>query len=72
MTKQIQIGSWDSPGIVIEVSDDATLGQALQEAGMTLQSTQRVAAMNTNTLLSLNDLVSGGEQYIITQNHVSG
>ena len=72
MTKQIQISEFDSPGQMIEVADDCTLSQALQVAGMQLEASERVATLNSNSLVSLNDIVSNNESYIITRNHVSG
>jgi hypothetical protein len=72
MAKQIQIGSWDSAGQVLDVDDTCTLGQALTMAGISLQASERIASMNTNRMMSMNDIVDGGDQYVITQNHTSG
>lgn len=72
MTKQIQIGDISSPGRVIEVPDETTVGQALQIAGLSLQVSERIASMRSDSVVSLNDIVGNGEEYMITHNHVSG
>lgn len=72
MTKTIEIADWDSPSQMLSVEDGATIAQVLQRSGRTLSASQRVAMLNTNEMVSLNDLAKDGESYIITQNHVSG
>lgn len=72
MTKQIRIGDISTPGNIIQVPDDCTVGQALQIAGMQLQAAEKIASMHSGAVVSLNDLVNNGEEYIVTHNHVSG
>lgn len=68
----VEIGDWDSPSQTIEIESNMTVAQVLEKAGKQVSASQRVALLNTNEIVNLNDLARDGESYIITQSHVSG
>lgn len=70
--KTIQIGPWDGDQPTIQVADDATIGQAMQQAGLTLAESQSITTLSDAQDLSRNDLVRDGETYLLTGNQQSG
>ena len=69
---KIQIGDWDGAHQELEVADDATLSQALTQAGITLARTQRVVADSNVVTIGLDDGLVDNETYHLASNHASG
>lgn len=70
--KTIQIGPWDGDQVSIQVSDNATLSDALQQAGLTITASQSITTLSDTQDLSVNTLVQDGETYLLTGNQASG
>jgi len=70
--KTIQIGPWDGDQASIQVADDATLNDAMQQAGLTLAASQSITTLSDAQDLDRHDTVQDGETYLITGNQQSG
>lgn len=69
--KTIQIGPWDGDQVSIQVSDNATLSDALQQAGLVITASQSITTLSDTQDLSVDTLVQDGETYLLTGNQES-
>lgn len=69
--KTIQIGPWDGDQETIQVADNATLSDALQQAGLVITASQSITTLSDTQDLSVDTLVQDGETYLLTGNQES-
>ena len=68
----IQIGDVYGDLKSLEMQENQTLKDALQQAGMRLQETQQILANSDSRTVSVNDLVTDNEVYLLAGREEDG
>ena len=72
MVKTIQVGNVFGDIKEVELQDNQTLADALQQAGMVVSAAQQLLANSTSLSVNVNSVPENNEVYLITNNQDSG